>query len=107
MQNLMRQNANVWQQRPMFQDMLQYAAEDVSQLLSLVDRLTTDLGQTHVKFVRRLVLHDRTWPLMVIKATVRQPMPQGRTHFPQPLGLASFSFKPDVNSQHSHCKLLQ
>ena len=54
MQNLMRQNANVWQQHPMSQDMLQYAAEDVSQLLLLVDRLTKDLGQTHVKFVQRL-----------------------------------------------------
>ena len=54
MQNLMRHNANVWQQRPISQDMLHYAAEDVSQLLSLVDRLTTDLGQTHVKFVQSL-----------------------------------------------------
>lgn len=44
----------MWTQRPLASNMILYAAEDVSQLLPLADKLTADLGPTHPKLVKTM-----------------------------------------------------
>lgn len=45
----MRRDPNIWQRRPMSATILQYAAEDASQLLLLADRLSSDLDGAELR----------------------------------------------------------
>lgn len=53
-QQRMASDHNLWKRHPLAQELLQYAAEDVGQLLSLAEALTLDLGRSQLSLLRRL-----------------------------------------------------
>ncbi len=44
----------MWKRRPIPQDLLQYAADDVAQLPLLADKLTLDMGKAQLQLLARL-----------------------------------------------------
>ena len=57
----MSNDPNIWQTRPMSPTMLQYAAEDVSQLLLLIDKLLDDLGEAGMRVLPALSKAYAQW----------------------------------------------
>ena len=57
----MNSNPSIWQKRPMSATMLQYAAEDVSQLLLLADKLACDLGGAELRILPKLSTAYAQW----------------------------------------------
>lgn len=57
----MSRDSNIWQTRPMSPAMLQYAAEDVSQLLLLADKLSDDLGGAELRVLPKLSMAYAQW----------------------------------------------
>lgn len=53
-QQRMASDYNLWKRRPLAQELLQYAAGDVGQLLPLAEALTVDLGRSQLSLLRRL-----------------------------------------------------
>lgn len=53
-QKRMTADLNLWTRRPLAQELLQYAAEDVGQLLPLAEALTVDLGRSQLSRLCRL-----------------------------------------------------
>ncbi len=47
----MERDHGIWQKRPLSAQMLSYAAEDVSQLLTLAAIITSDLGKAALKML--------------------------------------------------------
>ena len=50
-QKRMERDHGIWQKRPLSAQMLSYAAEDVSQLLTLAAIITSDLGKAALKML--------------------------------------------------------
>ena len=57
----MASNPTLWSERPIAEDLLQYAAEDVLQLLMLADRITADLGTCHLRLLSALSARYSHW----------------------------------------------
>lgn len=57
----MKADSKIWQQRPIPLELLRYAAEDVSQLLALADKLTSELGNAAVRLLPRLSAAHAQW----------------------------------------------
>lgn len=57
----MSRDLNIWQARPMSPAMLQYTAEDVSQLLLLADKLSGDLGGAELRVLPKLSMAYAQW----------------------------------------------
>ena len=57
----MRQDPYIWQRRPISKTLLQYAAEDVTQLLLLADKLSYDLGAAALKLLPQLSMAYSQW----------------------------------------------
>lgn len=47
--------------RPLSQDLINYAIDEVSHLLSLADKLNAELGQSQLKLIARLSLNYSQW----------------------------------------------
>jgi ribonuclease D len=62
-QKRMTVDYNLWKRRPLAQELLQYAAVDVGQLLPLAEALTVDLGESQLSLLRRLseANFQRSW----------------------------------------------
>ena len=60
-QDRMMRDPELWSKRPIAQDLLQYAAEDVLQLLMLADKLTAELGRAELKLLSRLSVAHSQW----------------------------------------------
>ena len=56
MYKAMRRNPRLWKQRPLSEDLISYAVADVSQLLSLADKLIAELGRSQLQLLARLSL---------------------------------------------------
>lgn len=54
-------NPMLWSKRPIPQDLLQYAAEDVQQLLMLADKLSAELGKAELRLLSRLSAAYSQW----------------------------------------------
>ena len=54
MHNKIGRNLKLWKKRPLSQDLIDYAAEDVSYLLSLADKLTAELGKSQLHLLTQL-----------------------------------------------------
>lgn len=52
--NKMLHNRKLWKKRPLSQDLITYAVEDVSQLLTLADKLTAELGTSQLQLLAKL-----------------------------------------------------
>ena len=50
----MAADPELWAQRPIAEDLLRYAAEDVLQLLMLADKITAELGTAHLSLLSAL-----------------------------------------------------
>lgn len=50
----MWRNPTLWKKRPLSQDLVKYAVEDVSHLLSLADKLTAELGTSQLQLLAKL-----------------------------------------------------
>lgn len=61
MTQAMKDDPNIWQRRPMSATMLRYAAEDVSQLLLLADKLSGDLGGAELRILPKLSAAYAQW----------------------------------------------
>ena len=61
MTHAMRSDPGIWQKRPMSATMLRYAAEDVSQLLLLADKLSDDLGGAELRILPKLSAAYAQW----------------------------------------------
>ena len=57
----MKVDTTIWQQRPIPPQLLRYAAEDVSQLLALADKLTSELGSAALSLVPQLSKANAQW----------------------------------------------
>lgn len=53
----LHRNHNAWKMRPLSQVLINYAVEDVSQLLDLADELTAELGTSQLQLLARLSLN--------------------------------------------------
>lgn len=53
----MKNNHQLWKMRPLSQDLINYAIDEVSHLLSLQDKLTAELGKSQLKLLARLSLN--------------------------------------------------
>ena len=61
MTHAMKRDPRIWQKRPMSATMLQYAGEDVSQLLLLADKLSCDLGAAELRILPKLSAAYAQW----------------------------------------------
>lgn len=57
----MKKDPSIWRRRPLSTTMLQYAAEDVSQLLLLADKLACDLGEAELRILPKLSRAYAQW----------------------------------------------
>ena len=57
----MDQDLLLWSRRPLSPDLLQYAAEDVLQLLLLQDKLKADLGSADMQLLSKLSTVHSMW----------------------------------------------
>lgn len=57
----MSRDPNIWQTRPLPPVMQRYAAEDVSQLLLLADKLSCDLGAAELRILPKLSRAYAQW----------------------------------------------
>ena len=57
----MKRHPYIWGRRPVSSTMLQYAAEDVAQLLPLADKLSCDLGAAALKLLPKLSMAYSQW----------------------------------------------
>ncbi len=57
----MQKDHGIWQQRPLPAQMLTYAAEDVSQLLTLAAIITSDVGKAALKTLPKLSKANAQW----------------------------------------------
>ena len=61
MAHAMKDDPHIWQRRPMSATMLQYATEDVSQLLRLADNLSCELGAAELRILPKLSRAYAQW----------------------------------------------
>ena len=54
MPNKIQHNRKLWKKRPPSQELINYAVDDVSQLLNLADKLTVELGKSQLQLLARL-----------------------------------------------------
>ena len=57
----MKKDPSIWRRRPLSATMLQYAAEDVSQLLLLANKLSCDLGDAELRILPKLSKAYAQW----------------------------------------------
>ena len=61
MKQAMKDDPSIWQRRPLSKAMLRYAAEDVSQLLLLADKLSCELGAAELRILPKLSKAYAQW----------------------------------------------
>ncbi len=57
----LKKDHGIWQRRPLPAQMLRYAAEDVSQLLTLAAIITSELGKAALKMLPQLSKANAQW----------------------------------------------
>lgn len=60
-QEMMKNNHQLWKIRPLPQDLINYAIDEVSHLLSLEAKLTAELGKSQLKLLARSSLDYSQW----------------------------------------------
>lgn len=61
MTRAMKVDPSIWRKRPLSAAMLRYAAEDVSQLLLLADKLSCELGAAELRILPKLSNANAQW----------------------------------------------